>query len=67
MAYSSERAAKRREQLYGQVRNVVLELHSQGIDPTARRIGDHLHSPSLIRGSAFREILQALRTELNLP
>lgn len=67
MAYSSEMAAKRREQLYWQVRKVVLELHNQGIDPTARRVGDHLHSPSLIRSDAFCEILQALRSELNLP
>lgn len=58
-------ADERKEQLRTLVRKIAVELHSQGINPTAKKVGRYLKSQSITRSPTFIETLRALRNELN--
>lgn len=64
--FVSEIMIKRRKKLYEETRKIILELHSQGITPTVKRVCNYSSSQSIRESKELRKIVRELKLELNL-
>jgi len=66
--YLEEEKIKRKQQRREEIRRSIIELHSQGIYPSLRRVGKRLSKPSAMSGSfdleVFREVMSKLGIQM---
>jgi hypothetical protein len=64
--YIEEETIKRKQQRREEIRRSIIELHSQGIYPSLRRVGKRLSRPSAMSGSFDLEVFREVMSELGI-
>jgi len=64
--YIEEETIKRKQQRREEIRRSIIDLHSQGIYPSLRRVGKRLSRPSAMSGSFDLEVFREVMSELGI-
>jgi AraC-like DNA-binding protein len=64
--YLKEESIKKKQRRREEIRRVVVDLHSQGIYPSHRRVGERLSKPSILLGFFDEEVFREIKRELGI-